>query len=158
MEAAVSTGKVNHSKSRILQSAWKWNQSSASGDSEAQVGNRSENAARSMAEHHGHTNQDAGSPRHAGARRSLLSQTQLLTASPKYLAPPQRRPVSPLCAKAELAVPDRRMRRTQAPTAAWTGAWQCLRLLKLTAPLSALSALQSHARPAAGAAFVLPQG
>lgn len=80
------------------------------------------------------------------------------TASPKYLPPPQRRPASPLCAKAEVAVPDRRMRGTRAQTAAWTGAWQCLRLLKLTAPLAALSALQSHARPAASAALVLPQG
>lgn len=77
MEAAVSTGKVNYSKSKILRKDRKWNQSSASGDSEAQVGNRSEDAACSMAEYRRHTNQDAGSPRHAGARRSLLSQTQL---------------------------------------------------------------------------------
>lgn len=49
-----------------LQNTRKWKRSS-----EAQVGNRSEDAACSMAEDHGRTNQDAG------ARRSLLSQTQL---------------------------------------------------------------------------------
>lgn len=59
------------------------------------------------------------------------------TASPQYLPPPKRRPVALLSAKDGVGVPDRRTRREQAQTAVWTGAWQCLRLPKTTAPLSA---------------------
>ena len=81
MEAAVSPGKVNYSKSKLLQDTRKVKQTSAAGDSEAPVGNRSEVAACTMAEYRGHSNQDARSPRHAGARRSLLSQTQLHLSS-----------------------------------------------------------------------------
>lgn len=81
MEAAVSPGKVNYSKSKLLQDTRKVKQTSGAGDSEAPVGNRSEVAACTMAEYRGHSNQDARSPRHAGARRSLLSQTQLHLSS-----------------------------------------------------------------------------
>lgn len=58
-----------------------------------------------------------------------------------------------ISSKAEVGVPDRRMRRKRAQTAAWNGAWQCLRLPKITAPLSALSSLPSHARPAQHSSF-----
>lgn len=137
MEAAVSTENKNKNelfcKSKIIQNPRKWNRSSASGECGAQVGNRSEKAACSMAEEQGATNQDAGCPPHAGARRSLLSRTQLHRLSTIFT------PVlSPCCpATGEAGVPDRRTRREQAHTAVGTGAWQCLRLPKPTAPLSA---------------------
>lgn len=155
MEAAASTGKVNCSKSKIVHE----HQESGtcpllrgirklkSGTGRRMLAAAWPNTADTpiaMQDPHDTQGPAPGSyPKHN------------FTASPKYLPPPQPRPVPPLCAKAELAVPDRRMRGTQAQTAAWTRAWQCLRLLQLTAPPSAL---QSHARPLASAAFVLPQG
>lgn len=154
MEAAVSTGKVNYSKSRntpgrgtspLLRRILKLKSGTGRRKLPAAWPNTTDKPIRMQDPHDTQGPAAASYPKHN------------FTTSPKYLPRPQRRPVSPLCAKAEVAVPDRRM-RTQAQTAAWTGAWQCLRLLKLTAPLSALPALQSHARPAASAAFVLPQG
>lgn len=158
VEAAVSTGKVNYSKSKIVQSTWKRSRSSASGgilQLKSGTGRRTLPAAWPKTTDTPIRRQDP----HATQGPAAASYPKHnFTAPPKCSPPPQRRPVWPLRAKAEVAVPDRRMSRTHAQTAACTGAWQCLRLPKLTAPLPAPSALRSHARPAASAAFVLPQG
>lgn len=126
MEAAVSAGKVNDPKSKTHSGT----PGSGPRSSEAQVGNRSEDAACGMAGERGRTNQDAG------ARRSLLSQTQLPRVSTSIYLRHRAALARPLRANAEVAVPARRM---------GTGAWQCLRPMELTAP-SALRSVRPSPR------------
>lgn len=158
METAVSTEKKTKNelfcKSKIIQNPRKWNRSSASGECGAQVGNRSEKAACGMAEEQGHTNQDAGCPPHAGARRSLLSRTQLHRLSTIFTS--VLSPCSPLRERPVSRIGGRGGSSHKLLLGPGHGNVYVSRRPPL--PSLPLSSLPSHARAAARAAFVLLQG
>lgn len=129
----------NYSKSRIIPNPRKCTQSSASGlSSREQVGGR--------CPQHGR-----GTRTHQSGRRMPTSrrgpQPPIPHTTSQDSPPPTRRPVALLSATAEVGVPARRARRVRAHAAVRTGAWQCLRLLKIAAPSQVLHDQPPATRP-----------